>query len=640
MCGIVSLLAGSTPVTVDSLERAMAALDHRGPDGRGLWREGSGRVGLGHTRLAVVDPEGGAQPLASEDGRIQAVVNGELYGDVDLRRRLKDGGHRFRTASDSELVVHLYEDHGDAFVDHLHGEFALVLWDDRKKRLVAARDRFGIKPLCWARAPDGLGLGLASEAKALFAAGWPAAWDLESLFQSLSWQYTLPDRTLFSGIHQLPPGHMLVAEDGRVTVKSYWNLDYPTDRRATDPKVGLPVDELRELLEKAVAERLRGDVPVCVHLSGGLDSSTVLALASRHTGAPIDAFTVSFPGSSFDERPLAELTARRFGARLNVVEVTADQLMTDLPEAVACSEGLAANGHLVGKFRLSSAIRAAGYKVALTGEGADEVFAGYPHLIEDMIRVETSDPNLLERALARLHATHPGSAGLMLGSESGLSLSAARERLGHVPSYLRAKATFGLGCHALLSRDFLESRVGDETLSRMIEAVDPTGQLDGRHVVDRSLVLWTRTTLSQYILRTLGDGAEMAHSVEGRLPFLDTKLFEFARSLPPSWKVCSGTGKHILREATRDLVPEVVRTGRKHPFVAPPTSVRGPDDSESAMELALRATPWSDLGFVDPAAMEAMASRLPTLIPSQRALIEPVLMTFLSAHGLQRAFGL
>ena len=300
MCGLVAVVSANAPAPDEDLERALDAIAHRGPDGRGLWRSADRRAQLGHVRLAVRDIDGGAQPLASEDGRVVAVVNGELYAARELRLELQGHGHRFATRSDSELVVHAWEQWGRAMLPRLRGEFAFALWDERDRVLFAARDRFGVKPLAWARW-HGRVL-LASQARALFALGVPAAWDHASLFQAVSFQYAPPDRTLFANVHELPAGHTLVARDGHVHIERYWDLDHaaaPRWTRTDEDTVTL----FRERFDDAVRERLSADVPVACQLSGGLDSSAVLASATRARGAPVDAFTVSFAQGGVITRP-------------------------------------------------------------------------------------------------------------------------------------------------------------------------------------------------------------------------------------------------------------------------------------------------------------------------------------------------
>jgi asparagine synthase (glutamine-hydrolysing) len=628
MCGIVASWDRRGVDTV-AVTRALDALRHRGPDGQGTWVSPDGCTALGHTRLAVIDPSGSPQPIRSEDGEIVLVVNGEFYDHERLRRDLQDRGHRFRTGGDSEIALHLYEDHGLGFVHHLRGEFALVLWDGRHRALIAARDRFGIKPLCYHLVP-GERLLLASEAKALFALGVRPAWDHESLFQIAGMQYPRPEQTLFAGVKQLRPGQMLIARGKSVRIHPYWDMDYP--RLATDPNMAAEADRealLMARLDEAVRLRLRADVPVCFHLSGGLDSTAVVALAGRYLNRPADCFTVGFEESTYDEMPLAQRTAAELGVRLHPVPIRQAELAEHLGDSIWYSEGLAINGHLPAKYLLARAIRRAGFKVVLSGEGSDEILGGYAHFRQDLLDATGGDS-------ARLHHDNPVVAGMHLAEGEALSLDGVRQRLGSVPAFLHAKATLGRRMQSLLRDDFRARFADRDPLLHFVEAFDVEGQLSGRHPVDRASYLWTRSSLANYILRTLGDGTEMAHAVEGRLPFLDHELFALARTLPIDCKIHEGVEKWILRRALRGVVPEEVRARRKHPFTAPPASLFGGE----FLQDTLRSRAVADVVFLDAGCVARVLDVLPGLGERERIAWDPVLMLVLSACLMQERFGL
>lgn len=623
MCGLFGELSWAEPVSPEPARRAIAALRHRGPDGEGFWRSPRGEVLLGHARLSVMDVEGGAQPIASEDGQVVAVVNGELYGEQAARDALTSRGHRFRSRSDSELLVHLYEEHGLAMFEHLRGEFAFLLWDARAQRLIAARDRFGVKPLCLARV--GGRLLFASEAKALFAAGVPARWDRASFLQALNLHYVLPGRTLFDGVEQLEPGCALVVERSGTRTLRYWELSPSGEPE----RGGDPILEVRARLEEAVHLRLRSEVPLACCLSGGLDSSAVATLAAR-AGTPPPCFTVRFEEGPAEEYGCAQEVAKAIGAPLHVVAPTSLALLEALPDAVERSEGLAANAHLPAKYLLARAIRAAGYKVVLTGEGADEAFAGYAHLRRDLLQAG-GDPG---RA-AGLAASNGASAGLMLPDGDTLPLDAIRRRLGFVPTFLAAKAAFGFRVRTLLSEDAVHD--AKDPFDPLLDAFN-LERLRGRHPVEQSLHLWTRLALANYILKTLGDGTEMAFGVEGRVPFLDHVLFEHAQRLPVDWKIRDGVEKHVLREAVRPLLPERVLAREKHPFLAPPVNLAGA--AGELVQDVLHSQAFAALPFVDGGRARRWAEGLGQLDARARVAAEPVLFTLLSATALQQRFHL
>jgi asparagine synthase (glutamine-hydrolysing) len=635
MCGLIAILSPERPVEEGPLRRAMHALRHRGPDGEGCWLSPDRRVGLGHVRLGIIDLDTGAQPLLSEDGQLALIVNGEFYDFERIRRDLERRGHRFRSRSDSEIALHLYEEHGIDFLHHLRGEFALVLWDGRNRQLVAARDRFGIKPLCWTEQAGTL--YLASESKALFAAGVRTAWDATAMFQATSMQYVPPERTLFQGISQLRPGHYILADGGAVETLRWWDLDYPPDTDCLSAANEADhVEELRHRLTEAVRLRLRADVPVCCHLSGGLDSSAVAAIAARYTARPLTCFTVSFPAEGYDELAPAEEMAHYLGADLHPLAVTQAGLLAALPDAVYFSEGLAINGHLSAKFLLHRAIRAAGFKVALTGEGADEILAGYPHLRRDLLLAAGDSGQRLEE----LYASNAVIAGIQLSEGPSLPLDAVERALHFVPSFLEAKGALGQRMRPLLSRAFLDEFRERDCFQSLLNGFDVRGQLAGRHRVHQALYLWTKLALANYILRTLGDGTEMAHAVEGRLPFLDHPLFEFVRRLPLSLKIKGGVEKYVLREAVRPLVTETVYRRQKHPFTAPPLSRFSTPALDGRLREMLDGPGLRSIPFFDRAAVLRLLDELPRLPARERAATDPVLMLVLTASLIQERFSL
>jgi len=634
MCGIVSVFDPAGGVTAPPLRSAMAAMCRRGPDDRGAWVAPDGRAALGHVRLAVVDVPGNLQPILSEDEQVCIAVNGEFYGYEATRRELEQHGHRFRTDGDSEIALHLYEEHGPDFVARLRGEFALVLWDRRCGRLLAARDRFGVKPLCYHVADNRL--SLASEAKALFALGVPRAWDHDAFFQVAGMQYPLPEQTLFAGVKQLRPGHVLLADERGVRTRPYWDLDYPLEGDAAPGDEAGLARELRERLDEAVRLRLRAEVPVCFHLSGGLDSTSVVALAARHTPQPPVCFTVRFGAGGYDEWPHAEESASHLGVALHAVDATPGAMLGCLSDAVYFSEGLAINGHLPAKFLLSRTMRDAGFKVVLSGEGADEVFAGYAHLRRDLTLHEAGGD--AAASLERLKSRNPDMAGIQLAEGEGLPLDAVRRRRGFVPSFLDAKATLGFRLRQVLDRDWLAAFAARDPIDVFLSRFDAASQLARRHPVEQASYLWARSSLANYILRTLGDGTEMAHSVEGRLPFLDHELFAWARRLPVGMKIRGTTEKYLLREALRPLLPEAVYRREKHPFTAPPLSRDA--RCRDVMHDAFGSAAFAALPFFDAAKVRDLLASVPDLPPREQTATDPVLMLALTAYFAARRFRL
>ncbi|MEZ6015956.1 MAG: asparagine synthase (glutamine-hydrolyzing) [Planctomycetota bacterium] len=618
------------------MRRALGALALRGPDGEGLASLAGGRVALGHRRLALVDRVGGAQPLASEDGQVVAVVNGELYDEGDvLRRRLEARGHRFATGSDSELLVHLYAARGSEAVAELRGEFAFALFDARAGALWLGRDRFGVKPLVWAE--TAAGIVAASEAKALFELGVAPAWDGASFMHALHHQYLPPRASLFAGVQTLAPGTTLRVDlRGRRQERRYWRLPLLAGPQGTPSSSSFAerARALRAALDEAVRVRLRGDRSVAFALSGGLDSASIVALARPHlAGRRAQCFGVTFASAPYDERAAMRATARHLDVDLHEVEVGADDLLGALPDSVRGSEGLASNGQLPAKLLLARALRAAGHAVVLTGEGADEALLGYAHLRAD----HRGDGAAGRAQLAALLRDHPASRGLMLPAEDDArDLGALTARLGGTPGFLRAKAAVGRELAPLLAGPW---RAFDPypALVAALDAEADFAPVPSAPPIAQSAWLWTRLALAGYILRVLGDGTEMAASVEGRPPFLDTRLFEECTALPLEDKLGAGIDaqrgapssrpidKAPLRAALAADLPAATLTRPKHPFLAPPLapSVHAPRalrDFAEATALSLpffersAVTQWLDSAFRADASADPRGVRAPALM--------------------------
>ena len=640
MCGIVALFSRREPVSRAALERAAQALHHRGPDGQGFWVSPDGRVGLGHTRLSIIDLATGAQPIASEDGRVQLIVNGEFYGFEAIQRELERQGHRLRTRSDSEIALHLYEDLGTHCLHRLRGEFALVLWDAAHRTLFAARDRFGIKPLFYAL-HDGT-LFVASEVKALFAAGVPARWDAESVHHSVDLGGS-PIRTLYEGVFQVPPGHYLLATDNHLQLACYWDFDYPRSdagpARRTDADYA---EEFRTALDDAVRVRLRADVPVGCYLSGGLDSCAVLGFASRHHPEPIRAFTLTFDRAEYDEGAIALEMAARCGATFYPIPIVQDDLADHFADATAQSETMCLNAHGVAKYLLSRAVRDAGYKVVMTGEGSDEILGGYAHFRRDMLlyNTEGQDPAAIPGLLAELDAANPVSRGLLLPDGDSAPMDGVRRILGTVPSWFEVFSARGLKMLPLLAPAYRERFEGREPYRALLASLDVRNQLAGREPVHQALYLWSKTALPVYILTVLGDRMEMAHSIEGRVPFLDHHLVEVIRSQPVAQKIRGMTEKYVLREAARHVVTDTVYRRQKHPFLSPPATLNPGQRLHTLMQDTLRGPALRALPFFDRARVIDLLDRLPEMDQGSRVAYDQLLMFLLSACVLQERFRL
>jgi asparagine synthase (glutamine-hydrolysing) len=544
MCGITAIFSASGSADAATLQRMTEKLTHRGPDGFGEFISPCRRAGLGHRRLSMVDLTGGSQPLWNESGTVCAVVSGEFYGFEEIRQQLQSRGHVFATGSDSEILLHLYEEHGAQCVHQLRGEFAFCLWDACREEMFVARDRFGIKPLFYAMVAGNL--LIASEIKALFVSGVSAKWDRQAVLSQLF--LCLPHRqTLYEGVHQLPPGCMLRASRHGVQVTKYWDLDYPMHNDDSVPcDTDLLFEQLKEALDDAVRVRLRADVPVCFFLSGGLDSSSVVGLARRHMSDAPAAFTVCFDDERMNEREAAECTARHVGASFHPIVIGASDIAGNFVNAIRSGEMVALNGHAVARLIHSASVHDAGYKIALSGSGADDVFGGYPALRQDLLEYE--------------------QAGGPRADVPDL-LQAVHARLGFVPSWMRKLAIDRSLFFLFLSSDMMHLFDQQNPYTAFIEEAPWEEQLCGRHPVLQSAYLWDRAFLANYEL--MAERLEMAHALEVRLPFLDTRVFEVARQIPVSMLLHGSFEKYALRQAVRPVLADRIYRRRKHSFTAP-----------------------------------------------------------------------
>ena len=622
----------------ERLERALASLRHRGPDAQGFWLSPDRTVGLGHARLSIIDLQTGDQPIASEDGLIQIVVNGEFYDFERIRLELERRGHRFRTRSDSEIAIHLYEEFGTRALEQLRGEFAFVLWDQRERLLFAARDRFGIKPLHYAWTQDTL--WLASEIKALRAAGVPMAWDLESFGQMFSGTF-LPDRTSFQGVHQVPPGYYLLATKEQVQVRRYWDFNYPREDELENRPDEEWIEAFGRRFEEAVRLRLRADVPVGCYLSGGLDSCAVLGFAARNLAQPIRAFTLGFDHEHYDETSFAKEMAARAGAEFVPIPIRQAELADHFADTIWHAETLVANAHSAAKFLLSRAVQQAGFKVVLTGEGSDEVLAGYPFFRQDLIDEQGErDPLGGKANRQHLQASNPVSHGILLSDDPAATLPGVQRLLGFAPGYFLACKSIGDKMSTWLRDDGQAELVARDGFRRVLMNVDVLGQLVGRARLNQSLYLSSKTHLPNYMLSVLGDRMEMAHSVEGRLPFLDHPLVELLTQVPPRLKIHELTEKYVLREAARELIPKSVYERQKHPFLSPPSALDPQGAFYRMTQDILRGRAVETLPFVDAGKVRATLDQISGWSAEDKTAWDPPIMLLLSAVILQERFGM
>jgi len=609
MCGLAGILEPPGERASPELLLTMAGeLRHRGPDGTGLYLDG--RFGMTNTRLAIVDVEGGEQPLGSEDGRFWVMQNGEIYNHLELRRELEGCGHRFSTACDTEVLVHAYEEWGSDCLRRLNGDFAFAVWDRREQELFLARDRFGVRPLFLAEL--GKALLFASEAKALLRHPL-ARREIEplALVDSFTTWGLSGRRSLFRGIRELPPAHFLrLGPDGRREERRWWELPFPPPGGGRREPPGELADEVRALLDDATRLRLRADVPVGAYISGGLDSSAIAALARRHVRGPLVSFGVGFADERFDESRYQDRLARQLGTALTRITVAAADIAELLPRAVCLAEQPTLRTALAPMLRLSQAVQDAGIKVVLTGEGADELFAGYDIFRENKLRrFWARDPTSRLRPLLLARA-HPY----------------LERELGRSPAFLRSFFARGLTetddplyshrvrfantarCLRVLSPDLLASAAAEgDPLTELRERLPPG--FAGVAPLGQAQTLEIETFLTGYLLHAQGDRMLMGHGIEGRFPFLDHRVAELAAELPDSLRMRGLEEKHLLRRAVSGLLPEEISSRPKVPYRAPILrALIGPAAPDYVAEL-LQPARLEEAGLLSSEAVRAVVRK-------------------------------
>ena len=567
MCGIAGLYAfpSGAPAQRGELRAMIAALQHRGPDGNSTYSDGP--VGLAHARLAIIDVAGGAQPMANEDASVWVVLNGEIFNFVELRRELEQRGHRFKTRSDTEVIVHLYEDFGDDFIDHLNGQFALALWDKNQQRLLLARDRSGIRPLFYTQ--HGGRLAFASEVKALFTLPEvPRRLAVDGLASIFSLWAVLPPSTVFEGIHSVPPAHLMVVTPQGTTLRRYWDWQFDeaclTQRSEADC-----AEELHALMVDAVRLQLRSDVPVGAYLSGGLDSAVVTSIIKNHSDTELQTHSLTFEDAEFDESAQQLDVARHLGTAHHALACRKSDIAASFARAVWHAESPLVRTAPVPMMLLADSVRAAGQRVVLTGEGADEVFGGYDIFKEAKLRrFIAREPNskwrgrLLERLYPYLKHS-PGATGAL----ASRYFSQGSADVKGVDFAQQPRIATSRRALQFLTRD-VAAQATAWSPRAALQAAAPLGFARWPDLL-RDQYTEATTLMSGYLLSSQGDRMAMAASVEARHPFLDHRVLEFANRLPPHYKLHGLREKRILKTAFAAELPAGVVQRGKQPYRSP-----------------------------------------------------------------------
>jgi asparagine synthase (glutamine-hydrolysing) len=580
MCGIAGIFHSNPNNTIDpQLLVNMAAIQyHRGPDGFGYKVLEDLGVGFSHARLSIIDLDENRarQPFVSADNNLLLAHNGEFYDYKRLRANLTLDGARFATKSDSELILHLYPRLGlEDMLTHLRGEFAFALFDQKHDRLMLVRDRFGIKPLYWTETNGKIVFG--SELKVIFAdPDVPRKFNAQGVYHQLM-QTIVPGTTAFENIHQVKPGHMVVIERNHgkfsISEQRYWDMDFPLleERQVNDSNnEDYYINGVKEKLLEAVQLRLEADVPVACYLSGGIDSCSILGMSAASQQSPVKAFTIGFDDSDYDETPIAREMAESVGADQDVMLLKAGHLYDNFVETLWHTERTIYNTLGVAKLLMSRHVNDADYKVVVTGEGSDELFAGYPAFRRDMFLHGMDTLSAAERAeweglLAEANKLFKGA---ML-AEDEINDPALNKLVGFTPSCLQPWLASAQHVPALLNSK-LRDQLSDYQPGKAIADALDGDMLEGRHPLDKAQYVWIKTMLEGQILTWGGDRVDMANSMEARPPFLDHHLAEFATQVPPSMRIKGKTEKYVLREAMKGVLPKTLYEREKFAFMAPP----------------------------------------------------------------------
>jgi asparagine synthase (glutamine-hydrolysing) len=571
MCGIAGVVNFDGELVAPELLRRMVdVIGHRGPDASGVYTDGpvgsGGSVGLAHARLSILDLSGGQQPMTNGNKSLWITFNGEIFNYIELREDLIRKGYEFATHSDTEVILHMYADKGEDCVRYFNGQWAFAIWDANRRKLFLSRDRVGVRPLFYSQ--QARALVFASEIKSILAH--PAverAIDLEALDQVFTFWHALPPRTMFKGICELPPGHSMKVEDGKVRVWPYWRLDYSHihDRMGEEDCAG----RLLELLSDATRIRLRSDVPVGAYLSGGLDSSVITALIKQCSGTRLKTFSVTFEDSEFDESVYQQDVIDFLGTDHHAVRCSYGDISRVFPDVIWHTEKPILRTAPAPLYLLSRLVRQHGYKVVLTGEGSDEFLGGYDIFKEAKLRrfwaVDIHSrcrPLLLKRLYPYLQNLQAQSDAYLKAFFHVDAADLSNPFFSHIP---RWELTARL-------KVFLSAAVKDE-----VRKADPYGEV--RKLLPSEYPQWDGFSQAQhleatgllpgYILSSQGDRMAMAHSVEGRFPFLDYRVVEFTATIPPRLKMKVLNEKYILKRAAGQLIPPSVRTRPKQPYRAP-----------------------------------------------------------------------
>lgn len=565
MCGIAGIIqSDGQPVKQAELQNMIDSLNHRGPDASGISL--SNTVGFAHSRLSIVDLSGGAQPMQTADGMLKITFNGEIYNHIELRAQLSSKGYRFQSHSDTEVILYMYAEYGPDCVQQLNGQWAFAIYDLKQNQVFLSRDRMGIRPLVYTQTPGRF--IFASEVKALFSL--PEVErrvDLKAMNQLFTFWSPLPPRTFFDGVLELPPAHSMIVKNGQLKIWQYWNLDYSPneENRSLDDWA----DELRSLLINATQLRLRADVPVGAYLSGGLDSSVTAAIIRNYTNAPLNTFSVAFNDKDYDESHFQQEMIQELGTEHQTVSCSYEDIGRIFPKMIQHTEKPVLRTAPAPMFLLSQLVNKNQFKVVMTGEGADEVFGGYDLFKENKIRRFWSRqpeskirPLLLKRLYPYMKNLQAQSPAYLKAFFNIRPEDINSPFFSHLPRWeLTSKLK------TFFSDDVKQQLVNHDPLAEFSSQLPE--QFSSWPAFCQAQYLETVNLMPGYILSSQGDRMSMGNSVEGRFPFLDYRVVEFASQIPVRFKMNGLNEKYLLKYAMRELIPDRIRNRPKQPYRAP-----------------------------------------------------------------------
>lgn len=607
MCGIAGIfnLSNFPTISIDNVLKMTASLAHRGPDETGIYVDD--HIALGQTRLSIIDLEGGSQPMYNENNTLWVVFNGEIFNYVELREELVAKGHQFYTHSDTEVILHAFEEYGPDCLSKFNGQFAIALWNSRTRELFLARDRIGIRPVHYT--VFGGQLIFASEIKALFSLPHiPRAFDAAALAQIFTFWTTLPGKTAFENVCELPPGHWLMVKNGKIHIQKWWSVPFVSNENRSNVRFTDLVEQTKALLDDSIRLRLRADVPVGCYLSGGLDSSGITARVVQKFNSNVNTFGIRFEDADFDEGQHQQLMVKTLGVKHTEMAAANADIGRHFSNVLFFCEKPLLRTAPVPLFLLSQKVQQSNLKVVLTGEGADEFFGGYNIYRETKARMNLSRFPQSQRRASLLHQLYPY---IFKDAKSKMAAGAFFEKgienfgnplFSHLLRWENTRRT-----QQFFSPQLREQIGSDDPYADVLSSLPP--DYERWDYFSRAQYLETQIFLSNYLLSSQGDRVAMAHSIEIRMPFLDYRIMELTAQMPSRWKILGMKEKYLLKKVFGDTLPQEILNRPKHPYRAPIVSCLLNPDLQAHQD-ALSQTSLNKTGLFDAAKVARLVEQL------------------------------